>query len=135
MEDQPQISSGAAGPLLALITALRDRRPLLFTGEVLVQLDQELGDELGQGQATMVLDAADLAAIELALGSERVCRGCGCTETNACVFLSKAFSDAAPGGRPTTCHWIEEDLCSACDPAAPADVAARWQHPSERAAA
>jgi activating signal cointegrator 1 len=33
----------------------------------------------------------------------RVCRVCGCSEFNACVT----------GGMP--CHWIEEDLCSACE--------------------
>lgn len=31
--------------------------------------------------------------------SERVCRGCGCTETNAC---------------PKGCDWVERDLCSSC---------------------
>lgn len=30
----------------------------------------------------------------------RACRVCGCTETHAC-----------PGG----CHWVDADLCSACD--------------------
>ena len=31
----------------------------------------------------------------------QTCRGCGCTDDNAC-----------PGG----CFWVEDDLCSACDP-------------------
>lgn len=31
---------------------------------------------------------------------EAVCRVCGCTQHNAC---------------PERCHWVEEDLCSACD--------------------
>jgi hypothetical protein len=30
------------------------------------------------------------------------CRGCGCTDWNACVV----------NGVP--CHWVEADLCSAC---------------------
>lgn len=34
-----------------------------------------------------------------ALPSERTCRRCGCTDSNAC-----------PGG----CSWVEHDLCSAC---------------------
>ncbi len=33
------------------------------------------------------------------VGSESVCRICGCTQNNAC-----------PGG----CSWVEEDLCSCC---------------------
>lgn len=33
---------------------------------------------------------------------ERTCRGCGCTDANACV------TDGQP------CHWVEPDLCSAC---------------------
>lgn len=32
----------------------------------------------------------------------RKCRVCGCTQEHAC-----------PGG----CHWVEENLCSACEPA------------------
>ena len=32
--------------------------------------------------------------------SQQKCRVCGCTQNRAC-----------PGG----CHWVEEDLCSACD--------------------
>ena len=40
------------------------------------------------------------------MSKERGCRKCGCTETRACVTDGVA------------CHWVEEDLCSAC--AAPA---------------
>ena len=36
-------------------------------------------------------------------GSERTCRGCGCTDDRACI---------GAGGVP--CHWVEEDLCSVC---------------------
>ncbi len=32
-----------------------------------------------------------------------VCRGCGCTDWNACI---------EPDGWP--CCWVEENLCSAC---------------------
>ena len=39
---------------------------------------------------------------------ERVCRVCGCTEYNACVDDN--------GENP--CHWVEDDLCSACVPIA-----------------
>lgn len=35
---------------------------------------------------------------------ERACRSCGCTEGDACV------SEAG-----LTCHWIDVDLCSACE--------------------
>jgi hypothetical protein len=34
---------------------------------------------------------------------ERVCRVCGCDDMHACV------SDAG-----VACHWVEDDLCSAC---------------------
>lgn len=37
----------------------------------------------------------------------RTCRSCGCSESNACVTEG------------TPCHWIEEDLCSACMGALP----------------
>jgi hypothetical protein len=37
--------------------------------------------------------------------SERRCRVCGCTQNRACDTFDGA------------CHWIAEDLCSACDPA------------------
>ncbi len=35
----------------------------------------------------------------------RACRRCGCTEHDACIDELT--------GRP--CHWVEPDLCSACD--------------------
>lgn len=34
----------------------------------------------------------------------RRCRKCGCTDDNACIHL-KTNED---------CHWVENDLCSAC---------------------
>lgn len=33
----------------------------------------------------------------------RECRVCGCTDDRACVVAGAA------------CHWIEDDLCSACE--------------------
>jgi len=33
------------------------------------------------------------------MSGQRTCRGCGCTDRQAC-----------PGG----CCWVEDDLCSAC---------------------
>ncbi len=40
----------------------------------------------------------------------RRCRICGCKDDAACVL----------GGlkRPRACHWVADDLCSACAPAA-----------------
>lgn len=43
---------------------------------------------------------------------DRQCRGCGCTQHNACTV-------AGPDGQERGCSWVEEDLCSAC--AAPWD--------------
>lgn len=39
---------------------------------------------------------------------ERACRICGCTGVHACPEI--------PFGEP--CHWVAEDLCSACAPVA-----------------
>ena len=36
--------------------------------------------------------------------ASRKCRVCGCTQEKACLVK----------GSP--CHWVEWDLCSACDP-------------------
>jgi hypothetical protein len=35
-----------------------------------------------------------------------VCRECGCTEEKPCVL-----DDEEP---PTTCYWVQPDLCDAC---------------------
>jgi hypothetical protein len=53
----------------------------------------------------------------------RVCRLCGCTDTNACVTV-EAKLDTLKDGKYVVravkssqrCYWIEEDLCSACEP-------------------
>ncbi len=53
-------------------------------------------------QAKQYLDPAqDVGQIA---AFERECRVCHCTEMNACVTEG------------TPCHWVEEDLCSACRP-------------------
>lgn len=53
---------------------------------------------------------AEVSAIvrEFRPNAERVCRVCGCTDDNCIQCVRKT-------GRP--CHWVEEDLCSACAPA------------------
>lgn len=57
--------------------------------------------------ATYCGDGEDCASIPPPAGDGgRKCRACGCTETMACVV------EGVP------CHWVAEDLCSAC--AAPA---------------
>lgn len=56
---------GARGPLVALIAALRRRKPLCFTGNVLVAFAEDVPDsDLWRARAEMVLDADDLAALE-----------------------------------------------------------------------
>lgn len=59
---------------------------------------------------------AEAAAIvrEFYPNAQRVCRVCGCTNDNCIQCVRKT-------GRP--CHWVEDDLCSACAPAE-ADLAA-----------
>lgn len=54
------------------------------------------------------------------LTEEPVCRICGCRNEDACV-------DECSG---ETCHWIEPDLCSACEKKGPE---ARGQGPGEAA--
>ena len=39
------------------------------------------------------------------ISKERKCRVCGCTEVDCSQCIEKT-------GEP--CHWVEEDLCSAC---------------------
>jgi hypothetical protein len=42
-----------------------------------------------------------ITAFDILRAAARHCRGCGCTDDQAC-----------PGG----CSWVEDDLCSACAP-------------------
>lgn len=52
---------------------------------------------------TLQRDASVLChipALEKALAAQRRCRVCGCTDENACA--------------PTSCYWVEADLCSEC---------------------
>lgn len=44
---------------------------------------------------------------------ERQCRVCGCTEDNCSQCIKKT-------GNP--CHWVEDDLCSACKEPEPIDI-------------
>jgi hypothetical protein len=54
---------------------------------------------------------APLEEVQAALDAEeaavRRCRGCGCTDDNACL---------------PPCWWVEADLCSACHPGQPTEV-------------
>lgn len=42
--------------------------------------------------------------VSLEYDGDRRCRECGCTQSRACIV------DGVP------CHWVAEDLCSACAP-------------------
>lgn len=110
----------AAGPLRTLVDALDRGKPLFWTGEVLVEVDAEMPTI---GQATMVLDADDMARLRAAIAEPACCRKCGCTETNACVIEE--------GRAAIGCAWAEPDLCTACVPGADP----RWIHPGDRRAA
>lgn len=62
----------------------------------------ELEVDDGEGNARMSFAVAtpdQARALEAQLAPFRACRACGCTDARAC-----------PGG----CHWVEPDLCSAC---------------------
>jgi hypothetical protein len=113
--DVSETIEAPAGPLRALVDALSRGRPLFWTGEVLVEVDADFPANVGQ--ASMVLDADDMAALRET--TARHCRECGCTENNACVLM---IEDRAAHG----CRWVEEDLCSACVPGASPD----WRKPA-----
>jgi hypothetical protein len=53
----------------------------------------------------------------------RCCRECGCSDDRACVI------EVGTTHRQS-CHWVTEDLCSACIPGA----SPNWIHPVEEAA-
>jgi hypothetical protein len=55
----------------------------------------------GHGLKQYLDSRQDVAQISLL---ERECRVCHCTEMNACVTNG------------TPCHWVADDLCSACAP-------------------
>ena len=42
----------------------------------------------------------------------RVCRGCGCSDFDACVVTDAPPQAWNQPGQP--CWWVDEDLCSAC---------------------
>lgn len=56
-------------------------------------------------QAERELTTGKPADVAADLPAERTCRECGCTEDNCDECLEKT-------GVP--CHWVEDDLCSAC---------------------
>ncbi len=68
-------------------------------------------DEMGQYQAGLSEDFNEFTSELNALfaGPERACRKCGCTDDNCQQCIERT-------GQP--CLWVEEDLCSACAPAA-----------------
>lgn len=53
----------------------------------------------------VVAGADDAMFAALASGALRVCRACGCTDADCSRCIAKT-------GEP--CHWVEDDLCSAC---------------------
>jgi hypothetical protein len=68
------IPAAAAGPLAALLDALERKRVLLWTGNVLVEMDVEAAEAdtaMWRSQATMVLDADDYAALRLLAEGEQ----------------------------------------------------------------
>lgn len=79
------------------------------------RLSQECGFALNANQESTLRSAFKTAvAIGCAIGyretgdpAVRACRFCACTESNACV---------SPSLDP--CHWVRQDVCSACAPAA-----------------
>jgi hypothetical protein len=61
----------------------------------------------------MLLEAEDDPDVTAA-SDNRVCRVCGCTALNACRPAAGAV-----GGHDRPCHWVEVDLCSACQAVVP----------------
>lgn len=63
------------------------------------------GYELFQGKSERPSVAVLIAAIKAK--RVRECRACGCTEKDCSICIQRA-------GEP--CHWVEQNLCSACVP-------------------
>lgn len=62
-------------------------------------------------QAAFIADKVGLDLIEFVFDVLiRRCRVCGCTQEDCSQCIEKT-------GHP--CTWVEEDLCSACEPEAP----------------
>lgn len=70
------------------------------------------------------------AVLEGTASPRRRCRECGCLDAAACTRTGQLT------GGLVTCHWVRDDLCSACldelmqEPAAGDPTDARWTHPS-----
>lgn len=82
---------------LEVIEAIKADDPkILKTGTLKLRLDQ----------AYYVSDKAGMEPSEFVyLVLERRCRKCGCTEADCSKCIERT-------GQP--CHWVKEDLCSAC---------------------
>jgi hypothetical protein len=78
-----------------------------------LQRHPQASDFLRLHSATLIAVAERLAWIEDLLGLDRDeadvavrrCRGCGCTDADCSGCIDRT-------GQP--CHWVEADLCSAC---------------------
>lgn len=72
--------------------------------------------EKARQEGLVGLTGKGLVATNGTNGAERACRVCGCTDMDCRQCVEKT-------GEP--CHWVEEDLCSAC---VPADAVAERLH-------
>jgi hypothetical protein len=85
----------------------------LFAAE-LVRMLLEAEDDPDVTAAGIIATAARRAGPRNAASDNRVCRVCGCTALNACRPAAGAV-----GGHDRPCHWVEVDLCSACQAVVP----------------
>lgn len=81
-----------------LIVSLVDRMKMPVISAIALVDPQVTVDEL----ARTVQKFGIQGCVSAVATHEMACRGCGCTESNACR------TDNGP------CHWVEADLCSAC---------------------
>ncbi len=85
-----------------LCLALRHPANIGPSRRLVIEMVHELERVLGAAGLTTV---ADIEKVRRDCPETRMCRVCGCIDTEACA-------DPDRGGEP--CHWIGLDLCSAC---------------------
>ncbi len=69
----------------------------VIQAEVLDNIVETFKKKLGVDINVNMVDVADI----------RICRSCGCTDDDCTECVERT-------GQP--CHWVEDDLCSACTP-------------------
>lgn len=81
--------------------------PIELQQGVLVRYNKEAAEYFAEHEDTVGDFFRFIGELQDIFDDERHCRVCGCTDSDCSQCIEKT-------GQP--CHWIEEDLCSACAP-------------------